>query len=176
MMLCCERMQWFSWKTVLGLILKREFSQRLSYCYTPSSSKPVWVSFFCWTQMISLKYLLPRSTEERNLCRFGTTWEWENDEKMFIFGWTIPLSSYHKWSDRCSCLILTCISDLSPVATSDGISLIFFERRAHCECEVLLNVLNVAVALTNLTTIELTSNICAIKPAVDLFLWSIHIG
>lgn len=58
-------------------------------------------------------------------------------------------SSYHKWSvatDRCSCLILTCISDLSPVATSDGISLRFFERRAHCECEVLLNVLNVAVA------------------------------
>ncbi len=27
---------------------------------------------------------------------FGTTWGWVKDDKMFIFGWTIPLSHYIK--------------------------------------------------------------------------------
>ncbi len=31
------------------------------------------------------------STEERNSCRFGTTWGWVNDDRIFIFGWTVPL-------------------------------------------------------------------------------------
>ncbi len=30
--------------------------------------------------------------EQRHSCRFGTTWGWVNDDRNFIFGWTIPLS------------------------------------------------------------------------------------
>jgi len=40
----------------------------------------------------SLKYLLLCSTQEINSQRFGTTWRWENYDRFFIFGWTIPLS------------------------------------------------------------------------------------
>ncbi len=32
------------------------------------------------------------SAEQRNSYRFGTTWGWVNDDRIFIFGWTIPLS------------------------------------------------------------------------------------
>ncbi len=28
----------------------------------------------------------------KNSYRFGTTWGWVNDDRIFIFGWTIPLS------------------------------------------------------------------------------------
>ncbi len=31
-------------------------------------------------------------TEERNSCRFDTT-KWGNDDRIFILGWTIPLST-----------------------------------------------------------------------------------
>ncbi len=31
--------------------------------------------------------------EQRNSYRFGTTWGWVNDDRIFIFGWTIPLMS-----------------------------------------------------------------------------------
>ncbi len=99
--------------------------------YSPSSSsKPVWMSLFCWTQRkifwrmweteqfwgtidfhsiffptmevngapkqpgykLSSKYLPLCSAEQRHSFRFGTTWGWVNDDSIFIFGWTIPLS------------------------------------------------------------------------------------
>ncbi len=37
----------------------------------------------------SSKYLC--LTEQRNSYRVGTTWEWVNDDRIFIFGWTFPL-------------------------------------------------------------------------------------
>jgi len=40
----------------------------------------------------SSKYLCLCSAEQRNLYRFGTTWGGLNDDRIFIFGWTIPLS------------------------------------------------------------------------------------
>ncbi len=40
---------------------------------------------------LSSKYLPLCSTEQRNSHRFGTSWGWVNDDRMFIFGWTIPL-------------------------------------------------------------------------------------
>jgi len=40
-------------------------------------------------------YLPLCSTEERNSYRFGTTWGWVNDDRIFIFGWTIPLRRQH---------------------------------------------------------------------------------
>ncbi len=40
---------------------------------------------------LSSKYLSLCSAEQRNLYRFGTTWGWVNDDRIFLFGWTIPL-------------------------------------------------------------------------------------
>jgi len=40
----------------------------------------------------SSEYLLLCSAEERNSSRFATTWGWINDGRIFIFGWSIPLS------------------------------------------------------------------------------------
>ncbi len=39
------------------------------------------------------KYIPLCSAEQRNSYRFGTTWGWVNDDRIFIFGWTIPLSA-----------------------------------------------------------------------------------
>ncbi len=41
---------------------------------------------------LSSKYLPLCSAEQRNSYRFGTTWGWVNDDRIFIFGWTISLS------------------------------------------------------------------------------------
>ncbi len=45
---------------------------------------------------ISSKYLPLCSAEQRNEYRFGTTWEWVND-RIFIYGWTIPLNAATQW-------------------------------------------------------------------------------
>ncbi len=42
---------------------------------------------------LSSKYLPLCSAEQRHSYRFGTTWGWVNDDRIFIFGWTIPLRS-----------------------------------------------------------------------------------
>ncbi len=39
----------------------------------------------------SSRYLLLCSDEERNSYRFGTSGRWVNDDRIVIFGWTIPL-------------------------------------------------------------------------------------
>ncbi len=39
------------------------------------------------------KYLPLCSTEQTHSNRIGTTWGWVNDDRIFIFGWTVPLSS-----------------------------------------------------------------------------------
>ncbi len=38
---------------------------------------------------LSSKYLPLCSAEQRHSYRFGTTWGWVNDDRIFIFGWTI---------------------------------------------------------------------------------------
>ncbi len=43
---------------------------------------------------LSSKYLPLCSEEQRHSYRFGTTWGWVNDDRIFIFGWTIPLSRW----------------------------------------------------------------------------------
>ncbi len=48
---------------------------------------------------LSSKYLPLCSAEQRHSYRFGTTWGWVND-RILIFGWTIPLTylpSVSKW-------------------------------------------------------------------------------
>ncbi len=39
----------------------------------------------------SSKRLLLCSVEDRNASRFGMAWGWVNDNRILIFGWTIPL-------------------------------------------------------------------------------------
>ncbi len=63
--------------------------------YSPlSCSKPVGVSFFCWTlkkifrKMLVIKQLMVAKW-------IGTSGGWVNDNRIFIFGWTISLS-YNK--------------------------------------------------------------------------------
>ncbi len=49
---------------------------------------------------LSSKYLPLCSAEQRNSYRFGTTWGWVNDDRIFIFGWTIPLNDMTLlWND-----------------------------------------------------------------------------
>ncbi len=40
----------------------------------------------------SSEYLPLCSAEQTHSYRFGSTWGWVNDDRIFIFGWTIPLS------------------------------------------------------------------------------------
>ncbi len=40
---------------------------------------------------LSSKYLPLCSTEQRHSYSFGTTRGWVNDDRIFIFGWTVPL-------------------------------------------------------------------------------------
>ncbi len=42
----------------------------------------------------SPKYLILCSAQERNEYRFGTTWEWVNNDRNVIVGWTIPLMTF----------------------------------------------------------------------------------
>ncbi len=42
----------------------------------------------------SSEYLPLCSAEQTHSYRFGTTWGWGNDDRIFIFGWTIPLSRW----------------------------------------------------------------------------------
>ncbi len=46
------------------------------------------------------KYILSCLTEDRNSYRFGTTWGWVNDNRINIFGWTIPLRSKVRFSSN----------------------------------------------------------------------------
>ncbi len=46
------------------------------------------------------KYILLCLTEDRNSYRFGTTWGWVNDNRIKIFGWTIPLRSKVRFSSN----------------------------------------------------------------------------
>ncbi len=41
---------------------------------------------------LSSKYLPLCSAEQTHSYRFGTSWGWVNDDRIFIFGWTIPLT------------------------------------------------------------------------------------
>ncbi len=41
---------------------------------------------------LSSEYLPLCLAEHRHLYRFGTTWGWVNYDRIFIFGWTIPLN------------------------------------------------------------------------------------
>ncbi len=114
-----------------GIITSSPKNENSVIIYSPSSSsKPVWMSLFCWTQrkifwrrfvtrlfwgtiefhsrknnaMLvngapellcfphSSEYLPLCSAEQRHSYKFGTTWEWVNDDRILIFGWTIPLT------------------------------------------------------------------------------------
>ncbi len=56
---------------------------------------------------LSSKYLPLCLAEHINSYRFGTTWGWVNDDRIFIFGWTIPLSGQWKHNLQKSSLLST---------------------------------------------------------------------
>ncbi len=53
---------------------------------------------------LSSKYLPLCSAEQRY--RSGTTWGWVNDDRIFIFGWTIPLSHFSGLIVDSICILL----------------------------------------------------------------------
>ncbi len=58
------------------------------------------VSTTIWLNTLCKKYLLSCSTEDRNSYRFGTTCGYVNDNRINIFGWTIPLRSKVRFSSN----------------------------------------------------------------------------
>ncbi len=48
---------------------------------------------------LSSKYLPLCSVEQRHSYRFGPSWGWVNDDRIFIFGWTIPLKQEKWWGE-----------------------------------------------------------------------------
>ncbi len=53
---------------------------------------------------LSSKYLPLCSAEQRNSYRFETTWGWVNNDRIFIFGWTIPLRPLHTEFEIFACV------------------------------------------------------------------------
>ncbi len=49
-----------------------------------------WLPPAVWLQHSS-EYPFLCSADEKNSYRCGTTWGWVNNDRIFIFGWTIPL-------------------------------------------------------------------------------------
>ncbi len=45
---------------------------------------------------LTSKYL-PLCSEQTHSYRFGSTWGWVNDDRIFIFGWTVPLRLIWMW-------------------------------------------------------------------------------
>ncbi len=47
-----------------------------------------------------------RLSQQRNSYRFGTIWGWVNDDRIYIFGWTIPLMIPYSNMIMCSCALI----------------------------------------------------------------------
>jgi len=67
----------------------------------------------------SSKYIPLCSAEVRNSYRFATTWGWVNDDRIFIFGWSIPLKAccpgQSKPSRRVATICPLLNSDICPI-------------------------------------------------------------
>ncbi len=76
-------------------IFWRKFVTRLFWAPLTSivGQKILWKSMV--PQNCSVSHILQNiflcDSEQRHSCRFGTSREWVNDDRIFIFGWTIPL-------------------------------------------------------------------------------------
>ncbi len=84
-----------------------------------------------WKSMVpqnSLKYL-PLCSEQTHSYRFGTTWGWVNDDRSFIFEWTIPLSlKFHAYYSFCFQLLSKLCLFFSKLYTNP--------RIAHRKCKI----------------------------------------
>ncbi len=97
-------------KNKWGIVYSSPKNENYVIIYSPSSfSNPVWVSFFCWTQKTifwrmwvgPIIYLITHifqisffNVQQKKETHTGLekTWGWVNDDIIFIFGWTVPLS------------------------------------------------------------------------------------
>ncbi len=55
------------------------------------------IFFILWKSMVLQNSLITNFLQNIHLCvqnkhRFGPTWGWVNNDRIFIFGWTVPLS------------------------------------------------------------------------------------
>jgi len=74
-------------------VLKNDLNQTVVWHHwLPSRKKKILWKSMEFGSNRSSKYLRLCSAEERNSYRFATTWGWVNDDRIFIFGWSIPLS------------------------------------------------------------------------------------
>jgi len=56
-------------------------------------SRSLWTSMEEWSALrFHQKYLNLCSEDERSSYGVGTTWGWVNTDRIFIFGWTVPLT------------------------------------------------------------------------------------
>ncbi len=78
---------------------------------------------------LSSKYLPLCSAEQRTSFRFGTTWGWVNDDRIFIFGWTIPLSAEHSVFSRLNGYIIHVMSYYSVLIWSLPCSGVFMGKK-----------------------------------------------
>ncbi len=71
------------------------------------------------------KYIFLCSAGVRNSYRFERTWGWVNDDRIFIFGWTVPLNIWtHAW--------LYCI--LMFLLAGRSLLLVLFQEQQDCPC------------------------------------------
>ncbi len=81
---------------------------------------------------LSSKYLHLCSAEQRHSYRFGTIWGWVNDDIIFMFRWTIPLSVSYSLQPYIMSLIKTLWQKTS--ARSSGLQKARTEEQKHlCE-------------------------------------------
>ncbi len=60
----------------------------------------------------SSEYLPLCSAEQRHSNRFGTIWGWVNDDRIFIFGWSIPLTL----NDVLAMIVCECLCTVGSIA------------------------------------------------------------
>ncbi len=95
-------------RMISGLCLKRDSSPKNEMFWKKIVTRQFWVTIdfqsrkkntmevngapelLCFPH--SSEYLPLCSAEQRHSYWFKTTWDWVNDDRIFIFGWTIPLS------------------------------------------------------------------------------------
>ncbi len=61
---------------------------------------------------LSSKYLPLCSAEQRHSNRFVTSWRWINDDRIVIFGWTVPLSILYHLIGFKEVFVVVCSSTL----------------------------------------------------------------
>ncbi len=83
---------------------------------------------------LSSEYLPLCSAEQRHSYRVGTTWGCVNDDRSFIFGWTIPLTAVFSLLSSCHWVLLSsCKKMLRCSLTVKRLSNLFLPLTEECK-------------------------------------------